>query len=108
MNHSFRRWVGKDQGFGTLARLSFRIFNRQLIAQLTSRRGWPDSKGRLELESKQDMRSRNLPSPDRADAVLGAMTANQFGSGAEIVRARLRSHFNDGLHWQGRDAWRSL
>lgn len=47
--------------------------DRELIAQLTSRRGWPDSKGRLQLESKEDLRSRNLPSPDRADAVLGAM-----------------------------------
>jgi hypothetical protein len=47
--------------------------DRELIAQLTSRRGWPDSKGRLVLEPKSDLRSRNLPSPDRADAVLGAM-----------------------------------
>jgi len=45
----------------------------ELVAQLTSRRGWPDSKGRLQLESKQDMRSRGLGSPDRADAVLGVM-----------------------------------
>jgi len=45
----------------------------ELIAQLTSRRGWPDSKGRLQLESKADMRGRGLPSPDRADAVLGTM-----------------------------------
>ncbi len=45
----------------------------ELIAQLTSRRGWPDSKGRLQLESKADMRNRGLRSPDRADAVLGTM-----------------------------------
>lgn len=45
----------------------------ELVAQLTSRRGWPDNKGRLQLESKQDMRGRGLPSPDRADAVLGTM-----------------------------------
>jgi hypothetical protein len=48
--------------------------DKELIAQLSSRRGWPDSKGRLVLEPKADLRSRNLPSPDRADAVLGAMT----------------------------------
>jgi len=48
--------------------------DRELIPQLSSRRGWPDSKGRLVLEPKSDLRSRNLPSPDRADAVLGAMT----------------------------------
>ncbi len=51
-----------------------------LIAQLTSRRGWPDSKGRLQLESKADMRSRGLPSPDRADAVLGCLMPAQGGA----------------------------
>jgi hypothetical protein len=45
----------------------------ELVAQLTARHGWPDSRGRLQLESKADMRSRGLTSPDRADAVLGAM-----------------------------------
>ncbi len=51
----------------------------ELIAQLTSRRGWPDSKGRLQLESKADMRSRGLPSPDRADAVLGTIMPARGG-----------------------------
>jgi hypothetical protein len=44
-----------------------------LIAQLTSRLGWPDSRGRLQLEPKSALRARGLPSPDRADAVLGCM-----------------------------------
>jgi hypothetical protein len=47
--------------------------DRALIAQLTSRRGWPDSKGRLQVEPKSAMRSRGLGSPDRADAVIGAI-----------------------------------
>jgi len=51
----------------------------ELVAQLTSRRGWPDSRGRLQLESKADMRSRGLPSPDRADAVLGTMAKISTG-----------------------------
>jgi hypothetical protein len=42
----------------------------ELISQLSTRKGWPDSKGRLQLESKADMRSRGLPSPDKADAGL--------------------------------------
>jgi len=59
----------------------------ELIAQMTSRRGWPDSKGRLQLESKADMRSRGLPSPDRADAVLGTiMPARGGGWDAEILK----------------------
>lgn len=56
----------------------------ELIAQLTSRRGWPDSKGRLQLESKADMRSRGLSSPDRADAVLGCMMPARAGGFDEV------------------------
>lgn len=50
--------------------------DRELIGQLTSRSSSPDSKGRLVLESKADMRSRGLSSPDRADAILGAVARN--------------------------------
>ena len=59
--------------------------DRELIAQLTSRLGWPDSKGRLTLEPKDKMRSRGLSSPDRADAVLGAMMRLQ--GGGQVARA---------------------
>jgi hypothetical protein len=71
----------------------------ELVAQLTSRRGWPDSKGRLQLESKADMRSRGLPSPDRADAVLGAMLPARHATLATVisrghsVRARQLARF---------------
>jgi hypothetical protein len=58
----------------------------ELVAQLTSRRGWPDSKGRLQLESKSDMRSRGLPSPDRADAVLGTMLPPCQGPLASVIQ----------------------
>jgi len=58
----------------------------ELVAQLTSRRGWPDSKGRLQLESKADMRSRGLSSPDRADAVLGAMMHARPAPLASVIR----------------------
>lgn len=44
-----------------------------LAAQLVSRRALPRSDGRLQLESKEQMRKRGVGSPDRADAVLGAM-----------------------------------
>jgi hypothetical protein len=59
--------------------------DKELVAQLTSRLGWPNSRGKLELESKQAMRARGLGSPDRADAVLGAMMPAQSG-GCSIVR----------------------
>ena len=43
-----------------------------LISQLTTRKIFYDLKGRVKLESKDDMRARGLKSPDRADAVAGA------------------------------------
>jgi len=67
------------------------FFFSQSIAQLTSRLGWPNSKGRLELESKQAMRARGLGSPDRADAVLGAMTQAKTG-GANYRRVEVPEH----------------
>ncbi len=39
------------------------------IAQLSSRKYFMASNGKLELESKKEMKKRNLPSPDRGDAM---------------------------------------
>ena len=47
--------------------------DEQLTAQLISRKTKPRSDGRIQLESKEDMAKRGIGSPDRADAVLGAM-----------------------------------
>jgi hypothetical protein len=47
--------------------------DEKLIAQLTSRRKLYDSKGKERLESKGDMKARGLESPDRADALIGAI-----------------------------------
>jgi phage terminase large subunit len=57
--------------------------DKELVSQMSTRLGWPDSKGRMQLESKQDMRSRGLSSPDKADAVLGAMA--QLLSGPRVM-----------------------
>ncbi|PAW75160.1 MAG: hypothetical protein B9S38_02420 [Verrucomicrobiia bacterium Tous-C4TDCM] len=43
------------------------------IAQLTARVGFAPSTGVLEVESKEDMRERGEDSPDRADAIVGAL-----------------------------------
>jgi hypothetical protein len=57
--------------------------DERLVAQLTSRRKLYDSKGRERLESKADMRARGLESPDRVDALIGAvMLGAPFGTGA--------------------------
>jgi hypothetical protein len=47
--------------------------DEKLIAQLTSRRKLYDSRGRERLESKADLKSRGVESPDRADALIGAL-----------------------------------
>jgi hypothetical protein len=47
--------------------------DEKLVAQLTSRRKLYDSKGREKLESKADLAARGIESPDRADALIGAI-----------------------------------
>jgi hypothetical protein len=47
--------------------------DERLSAQLTSRRKLYDSKGREKLEPKDDLASRGVESPDRADALIGAV-----------------------------------
>jgi hypothetical protein len=61
------------------------IRDETLIAQLTSRRTIMDSRGKLRLESKEDMRSRGLKSPDRADAVCAV-----FGLGGGFANSTNR------------------
>jgi phage terminase large subunit len=57
-----------------IERRMIRIPNdEKLIAQLTSRRKLYDSRGREKLESKADLASRGVESPDRADALIGAV-----------------------------------
>jgi hypothetical protein len=51
--------------------------DEKLVAQLTSRRKMYDSRGRERLESKADLRSRGVESPDRADAIIGAIILAQ-------------------------------
>lgn len=63
--------------------------DEKLVAQLTSRQKLYDSKGREKLESKADMRSRGLESPDRADALVGAVMLNRPGQSGAIGEREL-------------------
>lgn len=47
--------------------------DRVLRAQLLSRKRVRNDKGKLAIEPKEEMRKRNVSSPDRADAVLGCL-----------------------------------
>lgn len=49
--------------------------NERLMAELSNRRREYDGKGRIRLESKEDMRARGAASPDHADAAILAMMA---------------------------------
>ncbi len=55
-----------------------------LDEQLTSRFQKFDSKARLGVESKEDMRARGLNSPDRADAVCGVVSNYKWGYAATV------------------------
>jgi phage terminase large subunit len=63
--------------------------DEKLIAQPTSRRKLYDSKGRERLESKADLRARGLESPDRADALIGAVMLGIGARGGAITGREL-------------------
>jgi hypothetical protein len=56
-----------------------------LAAQLGSIKWTVDSRGRIKIESKDDMRKRGLPSPDRADTV--AMAFSRRAQGGPAINA---------------------
>ena len=66
----------------------------QLFSELVSPRYDFSSTGKLKVESKQDMKKRGLPSPDKADAVILtlasqptiAMFGKKYSSRQKITR----------------------
>lgn len=63
-----------------------------LLGQLSALKFKVDSKGRILIESKQDMRKRGMPSPDRADTMAmayapGSKTASKLVNAMRRVRA---------------------
>ncbi len=58
----------------TSGRISIPADN-QLVGELAALRYGYDSQGRIKMESKDEMRKRNLPSPDKADALMLAFLA---------------------------------
>jgi hypothetical protein len=52
--------------------------DEELAAQLGALRWHRDSKGRIVIESKEEMKKRGLPSPDRADAVSMAFSRGDW------------------------------
>jgi hypothetical protein len=64
--------------------------DEKLIAQLTSRRKQYDSRGREKLESKGELRSRGVESPDRADALIGSIILAQDRQSDRATARELR------------------
>lgn len=74
----------------------------ELKGQLVSRKTKRNSKGLMMLESKEEMTERGIPSPDRADAVLGAMApaplrkSKSLVAGSEEWAQELADQVNEG------------
>jgi phage terminase large subunit len=62
----------------------------ELIKQLSSRQRTYDEHNRIKLERKAAMRARGLPSPDRADALIGAWAAAKQQGNSEHFLALSR------------------
>jgi hypothetical protein len=58
-----------------------------LAEQLCSIRHRLDSLGRIQIESKDEMRARRIPSPDRADALALAFADIELRTRARVTRA---------------------
>lgn len=71
-NHAAETWYEAGKGFET-RKWILEGADDVTVAQLTQRTGFAPSDGVREVESKEDMKGRGLDSPDRADAIVGAM-----------------------------------
>ena len=76
-------------GFGLLVNRAEMVLmdDPVLVSQLTTRKATFDSRARMGVETKEEMRRRGLVSPDRADAVCGVFGIN-VGSWVKYVAPR--------------------
>jgi hypothetical protein len=68
-----------------------REMNEELKGQIINRKIIRDIKGRLKLESKEDLAKRGVESPDEADALLGAMGPLPMTKSRNIVGGGMHS-----------------
>ena len=62
-----------------------------LFGELTTRQKSLNARGKWQAEEKYEMRKRNVPSPNRADAVLGSMAVQDYAQMTEIVQGPWKS-----------------
>jgi hypothetical protein len=77
------------------------IRDEALIGQLTTRKSVFDSRGRIGIEKKDDLRSRGLHSPDRADAVVGVFGVRNAFAGNYTKQTRLVDSADPDTNWDG-------
>ena len=96
---TYKSWSAKAwmEGAAAISRCEW-ILPRDdaLIAEMTTRQKKLHPSGKWQAEEKYDMRRRNVPSPNKADAVFGAMAAVDYSIFEKVV------DFRD-WHDQGRD-----
>jgi phage terminase large subunit len=73
-----------------------------LRAQMLDRKRVPHFRGKLAIESKADMKRRGVESPDRADAVFGAMTPVRRIQSVNIISGNNNRGPWDGFEGQWR------
>lgn len=72
--------------------------DEELGAQLTSMKYKINNRGLIQIESKDDMKKRGLPSPDRADgAMMSTVVAEDWTDEAEELVEESRSELTGGL-----------
>ena len=71
--------------------------DERLFGQLTTRRCKTNSKGKLMLESKDELRRRGVDSPDRGDAFVGALACgiDMQSFNRHVVRPSVYNEFRD-------------
>jgi len=65
--------------------------DKELQAQLQNIKWWVDSTGRIQIESKEDMKERGVKSPDYADAAVYSTVANAQAIYQPIAQGSLAS-----------------
>jgi hypothetical protein len=73
------------------------------IAQMTSRKCALDKKGRIQLEKKDDLRKRGLPSPDQVDSLVLAREAQRQHDSLDLIVVTA-----DARAEEDQAVWRSL
>jgi phage terminase large subunit len=75
----------------------------ELRAQMLDRKRVPDARGKLAVESKRDMKRRGAVSPDRADAVFGAMTPVRRIQSFNLIDHSTAGNFGESLRDWGQN-----